>query len=94
MAAMATRMIGRGQIDTRAAQLATLGDLLRARAYATTPRCAALANGGPVTAAITSPCPGPLTVPASGIGRDVGISASYNTPHGACPQGLTSFIEC
>jgi len=93
-AAMATRMIGRGQSDTRAAQLATLKVAsLRARAYATTPRCTALVNGGPVaTNHVTLSWT--VTVPASGIGRDVGVSASYNTPRGAYTQVLTTYIEC
>ncbi|HET6345602.1 MAG TPA: prepilin-type N-terminal cleavage/methylation domain-containing protein, partial [Myxococcota bacterium] len=48
--AMVTRMIGRGQMGTRAAQVASKRlDSLRIVAYATTPRCTLLASGGPVT---------------------------------------------
>ena len=68
-------------------------DSLRARAYATTPRCTALVNGGPVaTNHVTLSWT--VTVPASGIGRNVGVSASYNTPRGAYTQVLTTYIEC
>jgi prepilin-type N-terminal cleavage/methylation domain-containing protein len=51
-AAMVTRMIGRGQMGTRAAQLAAQRfELLRVAAYRSTPRCthASFANGGPLT---------------------------------------------
>jgi prepilin-type N-terminal cleavage/methylation domain-containing protein len=52
-AAMVTRMIGRGQMGTRAAQLASQRlERLRNAAYLTNPRCtdASFASGGPVTA--------------------------------------------
>ena len=52
-AAMVTRMIGRGQMGTRAAQLASQRlELLRNAAYRVTPHCshASFASGGPVTA--------------------------------------------
>jgi len=92
-AAMATRMIGRGKSDTQAAQLATLkGDSLRARAYATDPRCTALVNGTSTASAVTLSWT--VTVPASGIGRNVSVSASYQTPRGAHTEVLTTYIEC
>ena len=93
-AAMVTRMIGRGKIDTRAAQLATLKmDSLRVAAYATTPRCTALVNGGPaatdhVTLSWT------VTVAATGTGRDVSVNASYTTSRGTHAEVLTTYIEC
>ena len=52
-AAMVTRMIGRGKMGTRAAQLASQRfEKLRLAAYQTTPRCThvSFASGGPVTA--------------------------------------------
>lgn len=92
-AAMATRMIGRGKSDTQAAQLATLKvDSLRARAYATDPRCTALVNGTSTASAVTLSWT--VTVPASGIGRNVSVSASYQTPRGAHTEVLTTYIEC
>jgi prepilin-type N-terminal cleavage/methylation domain-containing protein len=93
-AATVTRMIGRGKIDTRAAQLATQQlEVLRATAYSTTPRCTALANGGPeptdhVTLSWT------VTVSATGTGRDVNVSASYAVPGGTRTEVLTTYIEC
>lgn len=92
-AAMATRMIGRGKSDTQATQLATLKvDSLRARAYATDPRCTALVNGTSTASAVTLSWT--VTVPASGIGRNVSVSASYQTPRGAHTEVLTTYIEC
>lgn len=93
-AAMVTRMIGRGKIDTRAAQLATLKvDSLRAAAYSTTPRCTVLANGGPEPTSGIS-LSWTVTVAATGSGRDVSVSASYNTPRGTRTEVLTTYIEC
>jgi prepilin-type N-terminal cleavage/methylation domain-containing protein len=93
-AATVTRMINRGKIDTRAAQLATQQlEVLRATAYATTPRCTALANGGPqatdhVTLSWT------VAVAPGGTGRDVSVSASYGTGRGTRTEVLTTYIEC
>lgn len=93
-AAAVTRMIGRGKIDTRAAQFATLKvDSLRVAAYATTPRCAALVNGGPVTTDNVTLSWGVLVNP-NGTGRDVSVSASYRTVRGARAEVLTTYIEC
>ena len=92
--AAVTRMIGRGKIDTRAAQLATQqAENLRRIAYSTTPRCTGLVNGGPqptdhVTLSWT------VAVSASGTGRDVRVSASYATPRGTHTEVLTTYIEC
>jgi prepilin-type N-terminal cleavage/methylation domain-containing protein len=90
--AAVTRMIGRGKTDTRAAQLATLqAESLRLTAYSTTPRCTALANGGPVT---TDHVAISWAVAVNGTGRDVSVSASYRTARGARTQVLTTYIEC
>jgi prepilin-type N-terminal cleavage/methylation domain-containing protein len=91
-AGMVTRMIGRGKTDTRAAQLATLKvDSLRMAAYATTPRCTALANGGPDAIDNVRLS---WTVAVNGSGRDVRVSASYNAARGARTEVLTTYIEC
>ena len=93
-AAAVTRMIGRGKIDTRAAQLATLKmDSLRVAAYATTPRCTALVNGGAVTTDRVTLSWRVLVNP-NGSGRDVSVSASYGTVRGAHTEVLTTYIEC
>jgi hypothetical protein len=87
-----TRMIGRGKIDTRAAQLATQQlEILRATAYSTTPRCTALADGGPAT---TDHVTLSWTVDVNDTGRDVNVSASYATPGGTRTEVLTTYIEC
>jgi prepilin-type N-terminal cleavage/methylation domain-containing protein len=90
--AMVTRMIGRGKIDTRAAQLATEQlEELRRIAYSTTPRCTALANGGPV---VTDNVTLSWTVAVNGTGRDVTVSASYTTVRGSHTEQLPTYIEC
>ena len=90
--ATVTRMIGRGKIDTRAAQLATQQmEALRLTAYSTTPRCTALANGGPQP---TDHVTLSWTVAANGTGRTVNVSASYATGRGTRTEVLTTYIEC
>jgi len=90
--ATVTRMIGRGKIDTRAAQLATRQvEALRLIAYATTPHCTNLANGGPAT---TDRVTVSWTVLANGTRRTVNVSASYATGRGTHTEVLTTFIEC
>ena len=87
-----TRMVGRGKVDTRAAQLATLKmDSLRARAYGTTPRCTALVNGGPDAIEKVSLS---WTVTNTGTGRAVRVAAAYNTPRGTRTEALNTYIEC
>jgi hypothetical protein len=87
-------MIGRGKIDTRAAQLATQqAETLRRIAYSTAPRCTNLANGGPTpTDRITLSWT--VAVAANGTGRTVDVSASYATARGPRTQVLTIYIEC
>lgn len=90
--AMVTRMIGRGKLDTRAAQIATQRvESLRLVAYSTTPHCTALANGGPVTADHVTTS---WTTAVSGTGRNVTVSVTYASPAGAKTQSLTTYIEC
>ena len=90
--ATVTRMIGRGKIDTRAAQLATRRmEELRRIAYSTSPRCTLLANGasaanGNVTVS--------WTVTVTGTGRTLRTTATYATPRGPRSQVLTSYVEC
>ena len=90
--ATVTRMIGRGKIDTRAAQLATQRmEVLRRIAYSTSPRCTALANGALAkNAGITVA----WTVVVSGTGRTLNVNAAYATPRGPRSQTLTSYVEC
>lgn len=93
-AATVTRMIGRGKADTRAAQLATRRvEALRLTAYSTTPRCTALANGGPVDTANVS-LSWTVAVSPSGTGRDLTVNATYNTAQGTRTEVLTTYIEC
>jgi prepilin-type N-terminal cleavage/methylation domain-containing protein len=90
--AMVTRMIGRGKVDTRAAQLGTQRlEALRLVAYSTTPRCTALADGGPQ---ITDNVTVSWDVTVNGTGRDVQVSITYATPSGPRTEQLTTYIEC
>ncbi len=90
--AMVTRMIGRGKVDTRAAQLATQQvEALRLVAYSTTPRCTALANGAlPASGNVTIS----WTVAVNGTGRTLTVTATYATVAGTRTQTLTTYIEC
>jgi prepilin-type N-terminal cleavage/methylation domain-containing protein len=89
-----TRMIGRGKIDTRAAQLATQQvEELRRIAYSTTPRCTALVDGGPVPSDHVT-LSWTVAVNATGTGRKVDVSASYATGRGTHTEVLTTNIEC
>jgi prepilin-type N-terminal cleavage/methylation domain-containing protein len=90
--ATVTRMIGRGKIDTRAAQLATMRmEELRRIAYSTSPRCTALVNGASAAnASITVS----WTVVAGATGRTLNVFAAYATPRGPRSQTLTSYVEC
>jgi prepilin-type N-terminal cleavage/methylation domain-containing protein len=92
--ATVTRMIGRGKIDTRAAQLATQQmEVLRRVAYSTSPRCtsANFANGAlAANANITVT----WTVAVAGTGRTLNVIATYATPRGPRSQTLTSYVEC
>jgi prepilin-type N-terminal cleavage/methylation domain-containing protein len=91
-AGIVTRMVGRGKIDTRAAQLAALKlDSLKVRAYATTPRCTALANGGPDVINNVSLS---WTVVVAPTGRTLNVSATYNTGRGAHTETITTYVDC
>ena len=89
-----TRMIGRGKIETRAAQAAsTRMETLRLAADATSPRCAdpGFASGGPVLS-------GGMTeswlVPASGRVRQVRVTVTYLTLRGAREAVLETALTC
>ena len=91
--AMVTRMIGRGQMETRAAQLAAKRlETLRRTAYSTSPSCTsgALADGGPVTSqGVTESWQVDGTDPLT-----LTVTVSYNTAHGTHSDVLTTLIKC
>jgi Tfp pilus assembly protein PilV len=90
--AMVTRMIGRGKVDTRAAQIATQQiEAQRLVAYSTTPHCTALTNAGAVTANHVTTS---RTVEVTGTGRTVRVIFTYATPGGSRTDTLTTYIEC
>jgi prepilin-type N-terminal cleavage/methylation domain-containing protein len=94
-AATVTRMIGRGKMGTRAAELASQRfELLRLAAYQTTPRCthATFAGGGPVTAQGVTET---WTVTAAGTPRTVTETVTYRTAKGATHTDVfTTRIGC
>jgi Tfp pilus assembly protein PilV len=89
-----TRMIGRGKMETRAAQVASNRmAILRSAAWSTSPRCqsTALVSGGPVLS-------GGVTerweVSAPDSVRQVTISVTYLTVRGLRTAKLESSIAC
>jgi prepilin-type N-terminal cleavage/methylation domain-containing protein len=92
--AMVTRMIGRGKVETSAAQAASRRiEILRLAANSTTPRCTAagFANGGPVT---TNGVTESWTVPVAGKVRSVQVNVTYRTVQGTRTASLLTRIEC
>ena len=92
--AMVTRMIGRGKVETRAAQAASRRiEILRLAANSTSPRCTAagFANGGPVT---TNGVTESWTVPGAGKVRSVQVNVTYGTVRGSRTASLLTRIEC
>ena len=89
-----TRMIGRGKVETRAAQAASSRmETLRLAAYATSPRCSnpGFASGGPVLS-------GGMTelwvVPPTGKVRKVRVTVTYLTTRGAREAVLETALTC
>ncbi|HEY8196708.1 MAG TPA: prepilin-type N-terminal cleavage/methylation domain-containing protein [Gemmatimonadales bacterium] len=89
-----SRMIGRGKVETRAAQAASSRmETLRLAADATSPRCSdpGFASGGPVLS-------GGMTeswlVPQSGRVRQVRVTVTYLTVRGAREAVLETALTC
>ena len=89
-----TRMIGRGKIETRAAQGASRRmETLRLAAYATSPRCTdpGFTSGGPVLS-------GGMTeswiVPLTGRVRKVRVTITYLTTRGSREAILETALTC
>ena len=91
--AMVTRMIGRGQMATRAAQLASSRlEKMRRIAYSTSPRCTAVsfASGGPATTqGVTEAWQLTGTNP-----RTVTVTVSYKTARGTHSDVVSTRIRC
>lgn len=89
-----TRMIGRGKMETRAAQAASRRmAVLRLAAAATSPRCTdpAFVSGGPaISAGITES----WQVPVTGKVRQVRITVRYLTVRGVRTAALETGISC
>jgi prepilin-type N-terminal cleavage/methylation domain-containing protein len=91
---MVTRMIGRGKIETRAAQVASRRmEVLRLAAAASSPRCtaAAFSSGGP---AIHNGVSESWVVPPAGRLRLVRVTVTYLTVRGPRSAALETGIEC
>jgi prepilin-type N-terminal cleavage/methylation domain-containing protein len=92
--ALVTRMIGRGAIESRAAEVAeNRVEQLRAAAGSTTPRCTspALTGGGPVSSRQVTER---WDVVPLGMVRDVKVIVSYATPRGTHTDTLSSRVDC
>ena len=91
---MVTRMIGRGKVETRAAQVASRRvEALRLAAASSSPRCtaAAFSSGGP---AIHDGVTESWVVPAAGRVRLVRVTVTYLTVRGPRSAALETGIEC
>ena len=89
-----TRMIGRGKMETRAAQAASRRmEELRAAAGVTAPRCGspAFASGGP---ALSGGVTERWQVAATGKARQVRVTVTYLTPRGLRTASLETTIPC
>jgi Tfp pilus assembly protein PilV len=92
--ALVTRMIGRGRVESRAAQLAESRiEQLRLTAGSTAPRCASVAfsSGGPV---LTQPVTERWEVAPVGVVRQVRVIVSYPIPGGTHADTLQTRIDC
>lgn len=92
--AMVTRMIGRGKVETVAAQVASRRiEILRLAAASTSPRCTdpAFAGGGP---ALHDGVSESWLVPSSGKLRMVRVTVTYLTVRGPRTAALETGIEC
>ncbi len=99
-AAMVTRMVGRGQSETRAAETANRRlESMRLLAWSTNPRCTAggFTSGGPVTAnAIRERWIVSVAVVSSG-GARVGTitdTVTHRTARGTHTDVLSTRVEC
>jgi prepilin-type N-terminal cleavage/methylation domain-containing protein len=90
---MVTRMIGRGKVETRAAQVASRRMEALRLAAANSPRCtaAAFSSGGP---AIHDGVTESWVVPAAGRLRLVRVTVTYLTVRGPRSAALETRIEC
>lgn len=89
-----SRMIGRGKIETRAAQAASSRmEMLRLAADATSPRCSdpGFASGGPVLSGGLSES---WLVPPTGRVRQVRVTVTYLTLRGAREAVLETALTC
>jgi prepilin-type N-terminal cleavage/methylation domain-containing protein len=92
--ALATRMIGSGNMETHAAlRAASRVELLRAAANSTTPHCQAptFSSGGPV---LSDALAESWAVSPSGSLRGIRVIVSYRTVHGMRSALLESRIAC
>lgn len=93
-AGLVTRMIGRGKMETRAAQAASRRiEALRLVAYSTTPRCTAggFASGGPVTADNVTET---WVVAVAGSLATAQVTVTHATAQGTHTDVLSTRIEC
>jgi prepilin-type N-terminal cleavage/methylation domain-containing protein len=91
---LVTRMVGRGRVQSRAAQLAANRmEQLRLLAASTWPRCAAIgfASGGPLSSRAVTEW---WEVSSAGAMRQVRVIVSYPIPGGTHADTLETRIDC
>jgi len=93
--ALVTRMIGRGNITTKATQLATTRlEILRQQGLASTPSCGTLANGT-ATAANGMTEAWTVTTPAvSAKLRQLSVTVTYPIARGTRTATMTTQLRC
>jgi prepilin-type N-terminal cleavage/methylation domain-containing protein len=95
--ALVTRMIGRGQMATRASQVAARRlETLRLVAYSTTPKCTAIANGNAINLnGVSESWVITPNITPNGSSRTITVNVTYNTGRGGThTDALTTVIEC
>jgi prepilin-type N-terminal cleavage/methylation domain-containing protein len=91
---MVSRMIGRGKIETRAAQAASRRmETLRLAAHASSPPCSSLGfvSGGPVLSGSMTES---WVVPPTGRTRWIRVTVTYLTTHGTREAVLETAMVC
>lgn len=93
--AAVTRMVGRGKMETRAAQAALRKvEELRLLAYSTTPRCSSggFVSGGPEAG--TDGTTTSWTVTLNGSVAEVRVGVTHRIVRGTHTDSLSTLIEC
>ncbi len=94
--ALVTRMISRGNITTKATQLAqTRLEILRQQALSSTPSCSTLGSSGTATGPSNMSEAWTVTTPAASTSlRELSVTVTYPISSGTRTATLTTQIRC